>query len=61
MKIYDLFKLECIREIFIDLKLYNMVYDGAELNDGDLVVLFSNDILIYDGNNYELTKKNRRI
>ena len=57
MKIYDLFKLECIREIIIDLKLYNMVYDGAELNDGDLVVLLSNDILIYDGNNYELTKK----
>ena len=57
IKIYDLLKLECIKEIIIDLQIYGKVQDGAELNNGDLIVLFGNDILIYDGNSYEMIKK----
>ena len=56
MKIYDLFKLECIKEIIINLEVFGMVYDGAELNNGDLVVSLGNNILIYNGNSYELIK-----
>ena len=56
MKIYDLFKLECIKEIIIDSKYHNMVNDGTELSDGNLVAAIGEYIQIYDGKNYELIK-----
>jgi len=56
MKIYDLFKLECIKEIIIKLNAFIMVNDGTELTNGNLVVAFDQSILIYNGRNYELTK-----
>ena len=54
MKVYNIFKLECIKEIIINLKSSLMVYDATELANGNLVVAFDNTLLIYDGNNYEL-------
>ena len=56
IKIYDLFKLECIKEIIIDSKCHNMVCDGAELSNGNLVAGFGECIHIYDGKNFELLK-----
>ena len=56
MKIYDLFKLECIKEIIIDSKYHYMVYDGTELSNGNLVAAIGECIQIYDGKNYELIK-----
>lgn len=56
MKIYDLFKLGCIKEIEIETKIHLMVRDGTELNNGNLVVVLYNSIIIYDGKNYELIK-----
>lgn len=54
MRIYDLFKLECIKEIKINLENSWTVYDGTELTNGNLVVAFYKSILIFDGKNYEL-------
>ena len=56
MKIYDLFKLGCIKEIEKETKIHLMVRDGTELNNGNLVVVLYNSIIIYDGKNYELIK-----
>jgi len=56
MKIYDLFKSECIKEIKIDSEYHNMVYDGTELSNGNLVAAVRESIQIYDGKNFELIK-----
>lgn len=54
MKIYDLFKLECIKEIIINSGYFPMITDGNELTNGNLVIAFNKSILIYDGKSYEL-------
>ena len=56
MKVYDFCKLECIKEIIINLNSLSMAYDVAELAKGNLVVAIANTILIYDGKSYELKK-----
>lgn len=56
MKIYDLFKLKCIKEIKIDSNYHNMVYDGTEISNGNLVAAIGECIQIYDGKNFELIK-----
>ena len=48
--------MECIKEIIIDSKSHNMVCDGAELSNGNLVAGFGECIHIYDGKNFELLK-----
>ena len=57
IKIYDLFKLECLKEIIIETKGMNRAHDGAELTNGNLVIALSNSIFIYDGKTYEFLNK----
>lgn len=54
IRIYYLFKLECIKEIQLNPNCFDMAHDGIELTNGNLVFAIKKYIKIYDGKNYQL-------
>ena len=56
IKIYDLFKLQTIKEIILE-DNGRHIYDGTELTNGNLVFAYDMYIYIYDGETFEQINK----